>query len=179
MRQLPGATDDASRKRVEEAMMARLNPQFQQDDTSLRTKLINSGISPGTSAWDSEMARQSQSMNDARMQAVLAGGQEESRQVGLNAGLQQQDYAQRMGFGNQDFGQRLQAAQFGNQAQGQQFGQQQSIDQMVNALMGRNAQFNNQTRQQQLQEQAWQRQLPLNELNALRTGSQVQGRSTR
>ena len=77
--------------------------------------------------------RLQQGQNDARQQAVLTGGTEESRQVGLNSGLQ-----------GQAFGQGMQGAQ-----------------------------FDNAVRQQMLQEMLLQRNTPLNELNALRTGSQV------
>lgn len=134
-RALPGTADDSSRRRVEEAMLARLNPQFAQDEESLRTRLLNSGVEMGTEGWNREMTRLDQAKNDARQQAVLAGGQEESRQVGLNQGLQGQEFAQA-----------LQNAGFGNQA-----------------------------RQQGIQEQSYLRQLPINEINALRTGSQMQG----
>lgn len=50
----------------------------------------------------------------------------------------------------------------GSQAEAQRFGEQTSANQ-----------FGNQARQQGIQEQSYLRNLPLNELNALRTGSQV------
>jgi hypothetical protein len=92
VRALPGAIDDTSRKRVEDAIMSRINPQYQNDESALRTRLLNSGIEVGTDAYNREMNNFSQRLNDARMQAVLAGGQEESRQVGLVQGLNQQEY---------------------------------------------------------------------------------------
>lgn len=109
--------NDESRRRVEEAMMSRLQPQFDRDNQALRTRLAQSGITVGSQAYNDEMARADRGLTDARMQAVLAGGQEESRQTQLSQML----------------------------------------------------------RQAGIQEQAWMRQLPLNELNALRTGAQVQG----
>ena len=60
------------------------------------------------------------------------------------------------------FNQGLQTTAFNNQANQQNFAQQIAA-----------AQANNAQRQQQLQEQSYLRSLPLNELNALRTGSQV------
>lgn len=134
-RALPGQIDDASRQRVEQAMLSRLEPQFQQDENDLRNRLANSGIEVGTDAYNREMTRLGQQKNDARMGAVLAGGGEESRQVGLQSTVQ-----------GQEFGQSLQNANLGNQVRGQG-----------------------------IQEQAYMRQLPINEINALRTGSQVQG----
>lgn len=130
---VPGVVNDASRSRVEQALLSRIEPQYQQDESRLRTQLLNSGLEVGTAAYNSELDRLSRQVNDSRMGAVLAGGQEESRQTGLNAQLQQQSFNQ--------------------------------------GLAG--AGFDNQTRQQQLQEQAYLRSLPLNELNALRTGNQV------
>ncbi|UOF77817.1 structural protein [Bacteriophage sp.] len=124
IKQLQGPIDDTSRQRVEEAMMSRLRPQYEQDQSRQENQLLNAGIERGSDAWNNQMAQLSRQQNDARMQAVLAGGQEESRQSGL----------------------------------------QQQIASLLQALHG-----------QGVQEQAFLRQLPLNEINALRTGSQVQG----
>lgn len=128
-----GPVNDASRQRVEAALLSRTEPQFQRDEQGLRTQLLNSGVEVGTEAYNRELDRLSRARNDSRMQAVLAGGQEESRQTQLNAGLQQQGFNQ--------------------------------------GLAG--SQFDNQSRAQQLSEEAYLRSLPLNELNALRTGNQV------
>lgn len=173
---MPGAVDDASRRRVEEAMMSRLEPQFAEDERRSQTALLNSGIEKGTDAFGREMQRLDQAQNDARMQAVLAGGAEESRQVGLNAGLRQQGFNERAlegafanEAGGQQFGQNLAAGQFANQAAGQQTQQQLAIDSLIAQLAG----FDNQARAQGIQEQSFLRQLPLNEVNALRTGNQV------
>lgn len=130
---VPSAIDDASRRRVEEAILSRLEPQFRQDSDRMRNQLLSSGLEVGSPAYTSELDRLARAQNDARMQAVLAGGQEESRQVGMNANLQGQAFSQ--------------------------------------GLQG--AQFDNATRQQMLAELLMQRNTPLNELNALRTGSQV------
>lgn len=211
VRALPGNIDDTSRRRVEEAIMSRINPQYQQDEQALRTRLLNSGIEVGTDAYNREMNNFSQRLNDARMQAVLAGGQEESRQVGLQQGLQGQEFNQAYQKGKfaQDAdstmaANSLQAAQINNQgalakyaadlqAQQQKFSQglaaagfsnnaadtmtqrQMQIDQLTNAMQLANNQYNNQASQQAMQTQAYLRSLPLNEINALRTGSQVQG----
>lgn len=130
---VPSAIDDASRRRVEEAILSRLEPQFRQDSDRMRNQLLSSGLEVGSPAYTSELDRLAREQNDARMQAILSGGQEESRQVGMNANLQGQAFSQ--------------------------------------GLQG--AQFDNATRQQMLAELLMQRNTPLNELNALRTGSQV------
>ena len=59
--------------RAEEAIMSRLNPQFERDQESIRTRLINQGIGQGSAAWNKEMNQFGQTQNDARMQAILQG----------------------------------------------------------------------------------------------------------
>jgi hypothetical protein len=134
----------SSRDRVEQALLSRLNPQIEQDRAGLENRLLNSGIEKGTEAWNREMTRSDQAATDARMQAILAGGGEESRQAGLQS-------AQR----SQLFGEQATSGNFANTA---------ARDAIAQAL---------QARGQGVQEQAYLRQLPINEVNALRTGSQV------
>jgi len=61
--------------KAEEALMARMNPQFQRDEEALRTRLINQGIGQGSQAYQREMETFNQAKNDARTQSVLAGQQ--------------------------------------------------------------------------------------------------------
>lgn len=68
----------------------------------------------------------------------------------------------------------LQGINLGMQQQGQTFGQQTTNRQLAAALQGQQFGQQNQLRGGALQEQAWLRSLPLNELNALRSGSQVE-----
>ena len=112
VRTLPGQIDDTSRRRVEEAIMSRLNPQYENDERMMRTRLLNSGIEVGTDAYNREAQNFSQRLNDARMQAILAGGQEENRQVGLTQGLNAQEYAQALSTGQ--FGQAADTAMASN-----------------------------------------------------------------
>lgn len=160
---------EASRKAVEDALMSRTQPQLDQARQARENALLNSGIERGSEAWNREQANLSQGENDARMQAILAGGQEQSRLAGLD--LQAGQFAN--STASQDLANQISRGTFGNQAQGQQFSQQMSLDQLVNALSQQQASFNNQARQQGIQEQAYLRNLPLNELNALRSGAQV------
>lgn len=86
-----GADDlDAARSRTEEAIYSRLNTQFQQDEEALRTRLINQGIGQGSQAYQREMDAFNQMKNDARMQAVLAGGTESDRALAQSLSLRQQ-----------------------------------------------------------------------------------------
>lgn len=154
-----GANDfSEDRRRVEEALSSRLEPQFVRDEDALRTRLSNQGITQGSAAWGAEADAMNRARTDARMQAVLAGGNEQSRLFGLDLAkgnfanqAQQQGYAQEMGQANLQ----NQAAQA----------------RIAEALS--NAGLANQGRGAEMDERAYLRQLPLNELNALRTGSQV------
>lgn len=131
---IPGTDDfSADRRRYEDAIMSRNNTDFDRQQESLNQTLANQGVTPGSDAYNRAYDQFNRAKVDARNQATLAGGQEQSRMFGL-----------------------------GSQAEAQRFGEQ----------MGAN-QFGNQARQQGIQEQSYLRQLPLNELNALRTGSQV------
>lgn len=101
--QLQGApTDDysADRQRVEEALFARLNPQLDASRTSRETDLFNRGVRPGTAAYDRAMGLVGQNENDARLQTILAGGQEQSRMLAEDrAGRQLGNDAQTGMFG--------------------------------------------------------------------------------
>jgi hypothetical protein len=186
---LPSTIDDTSRQRVEEALMSRLNPQLENDTNALRSRLLNSGIEVGTDAYNREMTLNNQKGTDARMQAVLAGGQEEDRQTKLLQGLNDQQFQQALATGK--FGQdaetamaqnatsmsnaqtaagaTLGAANINNQGASSRLAQQleqQSREFNVNTGF-KAAAFNNDLRNQQMQEQITARQEPLKELQAM------------
>lgn len=114
---MPGAPQSAGQRRddVINSMMARINTDTAGQRDAKNSELIAAGIRPGTRAYEAAMTQIDRQYNDARNNAILAGGQEASR----------------------DF----------------------SMDQS--------------TRQQAISELLQQRSTPLNELNALVTGSQV------
>lgn len=123
------------RQRVEEALMSRMQPSLERDREGLRSRLLNQGIREGSEAYDRAMNRFDEQSNDARMQAILAGGQEQSRMVGLEA--------DRAAFENsaqgQAYGQLLGRAQFGNDARQQQFSTDLARGQFANAATGQAA----------------------------------------
>lgn len=51
----------------------RLDPKFAADEESLRTRLANQGLQPGSAAWEAEMAKFGQNRNDAYNQLLLQG----------------------------------------------------------------------------------------------------------
>lgn len=88
-----GTDFEASRQRVEDALLSRLQPQLDRDRESLRTSLAQQGFREGSEGFDRAMSRFDERANDATMQAVLAGGQEQTRLASLEA--------DRAGFENQ------------------------------------------------------------------------------
>jgi hypothetical protein len=157
-----GPTDfSQDRQRVEDALYSRLNPQLQRDRDSLESHLVNQGFQRGTEGFNQAMDEYNRQANDARMQTVLAGGQEQSRLAGLDFqkfGLENQAQAQ-------DFGQQQQRGQFFNSAQQQatnQMAQRVQLDnaarQQDNAASLAAGQFADQAQQQQFQQNQAQAQ---------------------
>jgi predicted lipoprotein with Yx(FWY)xxD motif len=96
-----GNTDfSQDRTKVEEALMSRLNPQLDRDRASLESTLVNQGFTRGSEGFNRAMDEANRTATDARMQAVLAGGQEQTRLTELSRarglyemGLRQQGYS--------------------------------------------------------------------------------------
>lgn len=175
-----------------------LDPQFDQTQSKLENQLSNQGITRGSEAWNNAVnnfGRQKQQAYESARQSAIGQGVNAASTLYNNqlAGLN---------FGNQALGQQfnqgLQTGSFANTAQGQQFGQNQAqmqayntaqqamFDQLMananlkNAAQAQlysqglsNAQLNNQGMQQDFANQQTLRQEPINILNAVRTGSQL------
>jgi hypothetical protein len=139
-------------------LMQRLEPSLERQQKSLDTQLANQGIMRGSEAYNQAQQDLAQKQNDLRNQAALGG-----QQVQQNL-----------------FGQSLQAGQFGNTAMQQDYANRQAQLQMNNALaqqgfgnQATQAELANRARGQGFQELAYQRNEPINTLNAVRSGSQV------
>lgn len=195
-------TTEASRQRITDALYSRqtamLDPRAKQQRDDLTSRLAAQGITEGSEAYDRAVGNQQRmeadEYNRARESAILAGGAEDSRIGNQNLGVAQfqnqtrgQEFGERGAIATMDnsnidaiFGQGLARAGFNNdvrntmfdqdmrsydtnaRTRGQQFGENMGI-----------TQANNQLHQNALQEAIQQRQLGLNEANALRTGAQV------
>jgi hypothetical protein len=171
-----GTDFSADRQRVEQALMARMNPSLEQNRSRLESQLSNQGVKLGTEAYDRAIGNFGQQENDARMAAILAGGEEQSRMTGLEAGRAAfQNSAQQ-----QQFNQNLGRAEFGNNANQQAFANratqlgfnnaagQQEFD---NRLTG--AGFNNAAAASRFGLGMQQRAGAVNEMNSLLNGSQM------
>ncbi len=113
----------AERQRIEDALLARLNPGFAQDEEAMRSRTLNTGFELGSEGSQREQFRLDQAKNDARLAAIAQAGGEAER---------------------------------------------------LSNISRSNATFQNQSRQQGLQEILAERALPLNELNSIRNGTQIQ-----
>jgi hypothetical protein len=58
---------------AQEAILARLNPQFAQQEEALRARLANQGIGVGSEAFGNDFRQFNQKRNDAELQAALYG----------------------------------------------------------------------------------------------------------
>ncbi|NBV70865.1 MAG: tail fiber domain-containing protein [Burkholderiaceae bacterium] len=166
---------------AQEAIMRRLEPSLARQRTSTETQLINQGLRPGTEAYDNAARILGEQENDLRSQAALQG-------LNLDIGANQQGFNQALQggqYGNaaqlSQFGAAQQAQQAQNQAIAQNYGQGMTAAQAQNAIEAQRynqamqaAQFGNTAQQQALAQALTQRQLPLNEINALMSGSQIQ-----
>ena len=183
---------------AQNAIMARLEPQMARQRVSTETQLINQGLRPGSEAYNNAATLLGQQENDQRTQAVLQGlGLDLSANAqgygqALTSGqFGNQAQAQNFGQGNiqqgifnaaqaQNFGQGTTAQNTANQAVGQNYtqnfntvAQNNAAQQQQFAQNAQRAAFENQARQQALAEAIQQRQMPLNEISALMSGSQI------
>lgn len=154
---------------------SRLDPMWQQREEGMRTQLLNQGLTPGTEAYDKQMAALGQQRNDAYqgalnsaiMQGTDAGNALFRQGLDQNAqhlGAQGQFFGQTLGANNQElarqgqmFGQGMGLDRLGLDAQGQFFGQN---------LQGQNQGFNQgmEARRQGIDEMMMQRNAPLQSL---------------
>jgi hypothetical protein len=162
---------------VQDALMARLNPQLDIQQSRLQQQLADQGIRYGSDAYNNAYTPFNQQANDARFAAIAQAGQEQQR-------MQQQLLAQGQFYNagqQQNYDQALGAGSFANQAQGQLFQQNAAQATFANAGLAQQvaqqqAAFNaaQAARGAYMGEQYAARNQPLNEITALLGGSQVQ-----
>jgi hypothetical protein len=142
-----------------------------------RASLFNQA---GQQAFGQNTAARQQLVNERMNQAALAN-QANQQRFAQQTGLREQQFGERQAeaaFANQARGQAFQqgaaGAEFANNAQSQRFAQQQQANALNNELQAQrykqaagNAQLQNTARQNALQEQIFNRNIPLNDLAAL------------
>jgi endosialidase-like protein len=172
----PADNFSADRQRVEDSLMARMNPQLAIEKQGIVQQLADQGIRYGSQAYTSAMDNYNRQANDARFAAIGQAGSEQQRmndmaaqRAGFENAAQQQAYNEAQGRGT-----------FANQAQGQNFQQAAAradfgnaglAAQVAQAQTGFNAQ--NMARNQYMNEQYALRNQPINEISSLISGSQI------
>lgn len=177
-------------------LMSRLEPQLQRQEQQLEQRLASQGIPVGSEAYTRAKQDLAMQQNDARIQAQIQAqgiqqnlfGQELAAGQFGNQALLGQNQAQlaNLGFTNQaqqqDFANRMAALGYNNQQIQQmyqnQVAQQQANNAIAQQLYGNQftaADLANRARQQGFGELSYMRNEPLNTLNAVRSGAQVQG----
>jgi hypothetical protein len=168
-------------KEVQEAMMSRLRPGLERGREAENARLRAQGLTEGSRARQTATTLQDQRANDAEQQALLGAAGEYGNIYNRSLqGRQQQVAEQAM------------AAEYANALRGQQFGEQGELADRANAnraaeledrfrmydtensrqMMERGASEDDRARE--VQEALMLRQMPLNELSAFMSGSQVQ-----
>lgn len=72
------------------ALMGRMDPQFERDRSRMETQLANQGIGIGSRAFSASQDDLSRGINDARLGAVLASGDEQARMMQMDAARRSQ-----------------------------------------------------------------------------------------
>jgi hypothetical protein len=172
-----GAGDfSADRQNVQDALMARMNPQLAIEKQGIEQQLADQGIRYGSQAYSDAMMNYSRQANDARFGAISQAGQEQQRMMdmaaqraGFENAAQQQQYEEEQGRGT--FANQAQAANFQQAGARADYLNAGLAQQVAQAQTGFNAQ--NMARNQFMNEQYAQRNQPINEISSLLSGSQI------
>lgn len=145
---------------------SRLDRRTDEGRESLRTSLVNQGLSQGDESYDRAMQDFEEGATDAygqlSMDAIIGGGAEAQRMFGM-------DVSRR----GQLAGEIERGGAFSNQAAKDRLNQQLAIADSEFGQGMQQAGFMNTLRQQQIAEAMQQRGFTLNEINAIMSGSQV------
>ncbi len=94
---------EAGNKRVEDALMARMQPGIDRDRAAMEASLANQGLNLGSEAYSSAQGDFSRGVNDARLGAILQSNDEARAQAGFSNAAKTQQY----GLSSQDRQNRL------------------------------------------------------------------------
>jgi hypothetical protein len=75
--------NETTRNSTRDAMLQRLDPQYEKDRAALETSLTNQGFTVGTEAYNNAMDEFNRMKNDAYLAADIASGNEMARMYGL------------------------------------------------------------------------------------------------
>lgn len=118
---LVNAADPETQRIAEQAIMSRINPQFDRDRATLEARLASQGIALGSDAYNTAMGQFGQNVNDARAQAALQAIQLGQSNAALQNQARQQYVQEAASIRNQPLNE-ISALISGSQVQGPQFG---------------------------------------------------------
>lgn len=87
---------EADRANVTNALMSRMEPQFERDRAAMEQRLADQGIQAGNEAYDRSMDELNRAKTDARLQAVLQAGAEGRAQRADMAQLRQRELQEKL-----------------------------------------------------------------------------------
>jgi len=154
---------DAAERALYNRALRYAEPQMQKEEQALHERLLAQGFNVGDPAYQRAMdelaQRRERVFADARDAAIIGGGREATEELQRGLGAEQARFG--AGVTAEDLNARLAQAMFGAGMTGAQFGSQERNAALQHAL-------------QRIQLQQQDRARLLNELNAFRTGQQVQ-----
>ena len=177
----------AQRDQITQGLFDQLNEQRGYDLESLRSQLRDQGVMEGSEMYSRAMEDFDRSVDDRRLQAILAGGQEQTRLVNMardeaafgNA-ARQGEFDNAFRTGTTLFGLGSDQLAYNNSVAQQGFGNEMALTDRADR--NANANFNearaladdqDRARASELDEMAWLRSRPINEIAALMSGTQV------
>jgi hypothetical protein len=161
--------DTNYRNEVAETLMEQMLPVQDYQRQQLETQLANQGFRVGTEGYKRALDELGERQSRERYQALNTAGSEAQRLYGMQMGSRTQGVQEAMAQGNlqnRALGQASGLDLSSMQARNAAVAQQQALNQQYGSAM-------NTARQQAIAEQAQQRGMSLNELNALLSGQQV------
>ena len=145
---------------------SRLDPRFQQEESDIRSRLANQGISDNSDAFRRELDNFGRTKSDAYNQAQYSS-------IEAGRAAQQQGYAQALATRQQGVGETNNQGQFANTSQGQGFQQDVTNANINNTAQGQV--FGQNATQLQVGNEAQSQQFDQGQLNAnLNNGTQNQ-----
>lgn len=177
--------NEAARKSIEDSLYAnatsRLDPQYQQNQNDLDARLATQGITQGSDAWKRENSNMSMARNDAyanaRNSAVTNSTDQMQKLFAMGLAARQQGVGEANTIRQTPTTEALAASTLNSGANAvnqANYGVETGQNTAASNIAAQDFNMDAAVRANANSEQAAQRQQVLNELNALRTGSQVQ-----
>jgi len=117
---MPTTADNAGRDAMTQALLDRQQPMFDRQKSQAEANLLARGFNPGGEAFNASADDLGRQQNDARLAAIQAGGQEQSRLFGLGTQARQNALQEQSFLRNEPLN-TLNAVRTGAQVTGPQF----------------------------------------------------------